>query len=238
MYACHTKQTNWPRERHYETGDSPAATLSHWGQASSRKQSECGRHGLSNILKLQATFLYSFYHQRAGKTNLFHMIGGRFHAGITLLTFDKFHEFPWQNKTVLIFVDSQAWWNEQKVGGWGKFEEIWGKTQKTQNQFRPSQVNWIFYPSEAQLVYSNICKWGWGRFLQGTWWGEFLKGGGILYRSEPLQQRGGRAYAFLVASEKVVGLSLPPLCDVGVEGVVVVPPQYVVFAKRYWIFLA
>ena len=34
------------------------ATLSdHWGQASSREQSECGRHGLSNILKLQATFL-------------------------------------------------------------------------------------------------------------------------------------------------------------------------------------
>ena len=34
----------------YETGDSPAATLSHWGQASSRKRSECGRHGVSNIL--------------------------------------------------------------------------------------------------------------------------------------------------------------------------------------------
>ena len=34
----------------YETGDSPVATLSYWGQASSRKQSECGRHGLSNIL--------------------------------------------------------------------------------------------------------------------------------------------------------------------------------------------
>ena len=62
-------------EGHYETGDSPAATLSHWGQASSRKQSECGRHGLSNILKLQATFLYSIYHL-AGKTNLFHMRGG------------------------------------------------------------------------------------------------------------------------------------------------------------------
>ena len=39
---------------------------------SSRKQSRCGRHGLSNILKLQVTFLYSIYHQRAGKTNLFH----------------------------------------------------------------------------------------------------------------------------------------------------------------------
>ena len=50
-------------------------------QASSRKLSECGRHGLSNILKLQATFLYSMYHQRAGKTNLFHMRGGRFHDG-------------------------------------------------------------------------------------------------------------------------------------------------------------
>ena len=31
----------------------------YWGQASSCKQSWCGRHGLSNILKLQATFLYS-----------------------------------------------------------------------------------------------------------------------------------------------------------------------------------
>ena len=37
----------------------------YWGQGSSRKQSQCGRHGLSNILKLQATFLYSIYHQRA-----------------------------------------------------------------------------------------------------------------------------------------------------------------------------
>ena len=70
--------TNRLREIPYETGVSPAATLSHYGQASSRKQSQCGRHGLSNILKLQATFLYSFYHQRAGKTNLFHMRGGRF----------------------------------------------------------------------------------------------------------------------------------------------------------------
>ena len=39
------------------------------------KQSRCGRYGLSNILKLQATFLYSIYHQRAGETNLFHMRG-------------------------------------------------------------------------------------------------------------------------------------------------------------------
>ena len=52
----------------------------YWGQVSSRKQSRCGRHGLSNILKLKATFLYSIYHQQAGKTNLFHMRGGRFHA--------------------------------------------------------------------------------------------------------------------------------------------------------------
>ena len=66
-----------------ETGDSPA-TLSHWGQASSRKKTECGRHGLLNILKLQATFLYSIYHQRACKINLFHMRGGRFYAGNTL----------------------------------------------------------------------------------------------------------------------------------------------------------
>ena len=82
------KQTNWPCERPYETGDSPAATLSHWGQVSSRKQSECGMYGLSNILELIPTFLYSIYHQRAGKTNLFHMRGGRFHAGNTLCTFN------------------------------------------------------------------------------------------------------------------------------------------------------
>ena len=60
----------------YETGDSPEATLSHWGQPSSRKQPECGRHDLWNILKLQVAFLYAIYHQRAGKTNLFHMRGG------------------------------------------------------------------------------------------------------------------------------------------------------------------
>ena len=41
---------------------------------------------VSSILKLQATFLYSIYHQRAGKTNLFHMKGGRFQAGNTLYT--------------------------------------------------------------------------------------------------------------------------------------------------------
>ena len=35
----------------------------------------CQRHDLSNILKLQAAFLYSIYYQRAGKTSLFHMRG-------------------------------------------------------------------------------------------------------------------------------------------------------------------
>ena len=90
IYAGRTilsKQTKRPCERHYETRDSPTTTLSQWGKASSRKQSEYGRHGLSNILKLQATFLNSTYHQRAGKTNLFHMRGGRFHAGNTSCTF-------------------------------------------------------------------------------------------------------------------------------------------------------
>ena len=67
-----------------------------WGQASSRKQSWCGRQGLSNILKLQAMFLYSIYH-RAGKTNLFH-IRGRFHAGNTSCTFKIW------NKTCLLKV--------------------------------------------------------------------------------------------------------------------------------------
>ena len=51
------------------------------------KQSECGRHSLSNILKLQAMFLYLIYYQRAGKNNLLHMRGGRFHAGNTLCIF-------------------------------------------------------------------------------------------------------------------------------------------------------
>ena len=62
--------------------------IPYWGQASSRKQSQCGRHGLSNILKLQATFLYSIYHQRVGKTNLFHMRGCRFHVFNTWCTFN------------------------------------------------------------------------------------------------------------------------------------------------------
>ena len=53
------------------------------GSRNSRKQSRCGRHSLSNILKLQATFLYSIYHQRAGKTNLFHMRGVDFMHFIT-----------------------------------------------------------------------------------------------------------------------------------------------------------
>ena len=34
------------------------------------RQSRCGRHGFSNILKLQATFLYSIYHQRAAGADL------------------------------------------------------------------------------------------------------------------------------------------------------------------------
>ena len=53
-----------------------------------RKQSRCGRHSLSNILKLQAMFLYSIHHQRAGKTNLFHMKGSRFHAFNNWCTFN------------------------------------------------------------------------------------------------------------------------------------------------------
>ena len=83
IYAGQPKPFKTNQLTTYETGVSPAATLSHWGQASSRKQSKCGMHSLSNILKLQATFLYSIYHQRAGKTNLCHMRGGQFHAGNT-----------------------------------------------------------------------------------------------------------------------------------------------------------
>ena len=36
------------------------------------EREQCRRHNLSNILK-QAAFLYSIYHQQAGKTSLFHM---------------------------------------------------------------------------------------------------------------------------------------------------------------------
>ena len=64
----------------------------YWGQTSSCKQSRCGRHGLSNILKLQAMFLYLIYHQRAGKTNFFHMRWVDFTLGIRyvpLMTLDK-----------------------------------------------------------------------------------------------------------------------------------------------------
>ena len=58
----------------------------YWGQASSRKQFWCGSHGLSNILKLQARFLYSIYHERAGKSTLFHMRGDWYHAFNTWCT--------------------------------------------------------------------------------------------------------------------------------------------------------
>ena len=80
VYAARTnlcKQANCPREIPYETVGFPQP-----------KQSEYVMHGLSNILKLQATFLYSIYQQRPGKTNLFHMRGGQFHAGNMLCTFN------------------------------------------------------------------------------------------------------------------------------------------------------
>ena len=47
----------------------------------------CGRHHLSTILKLQAAFLYSIYHQRAGKTSLLHMRGVDFTHFNTCCTF-------------------------------------------------------------------------------------------------------------------------------------------------------
>ena len=85
------KPTDHP-ERPYETGVSPTATLALWAQASSRKQYECWMHGISNILELIATFLYSIYQQQAGKTNLFHVRGGRFHTGNTICTFKWIRE--------------------------------------------------------------------------------------------------------------------------------------------------
>ena len=86
VYAGHTNFQIKPTDHFTKLGIPHAtATLSHhWGQASSRKQSECGRHSLSNIFNLQATLLQVFNlspTSHAGKTNLFHMRGGRFHAG-------------------------------------------------------------------------------------------------------------------------------------------------------------
>ena len=45
------------------------------------------RHDLSNILKLQAAFLYSIYHHRLGKTSLSHMRRVDFMYFITCCTF-------------------------------------------------------------------------------------------------------------------------------------------------------
>ena len=44
-------------------------------------------HGPPNILELITMFLHSIYQQPAGKSNLFHMTGGRFHSGNTWGTF-------------------------------------------------------------------------------------------------------------------------------------------------------
>ena len=49
----------------------------------------CRRHDLSNILKLQAAFLYSIYHQRVCKTSLFHMSGVDFMHCNTCCTFKQ-----------------------------------------------------------------------------------------------------------------------------------------------------
>ena len=88
------KIQNKPTDHALPLGSNEVVTTSawrvqpiYWGQASSRKQSECGTHGLSNILKLQATFFFSIYHRRAGTANLFHMRGGRVHAFNTQCTF-------------------------------------------------------------------------------------------------------------------------------------------------------
>ena len=108
----------------------------YWGQASSRKQSPWGRHSLSKILKLQATFLYSIYHQRAGKTNLFHMRGGRFHAFNTWCTFNVIPKCldSWSAETVETIsaahreattdpgrTASATWWRWHQVAG-----QVWG----------------------------------------------------------------------------------------------------------------
>ena len=60
-----------------------AATLSHWGQASSRKQSKFGMHGLSNILKLykQRSSIQFITNEQVKLISFIYMRIGRFHAG-------------------------------------------------------------------------------------------------------------------------------------------------------------
>ena len=131
VYAAPTnlcKQTNWPCKISYGTGVSPTATLSHWGQASSRKQSECGRHALSNILKLQATFLYSMYHQWAGKTNLFHMRQVEFTLGIRYIPLNYY-----------------AYWMV-------KWEILWGQGHQSPTEHKGVAL------TECVSVYMFICK--------------------------------------------------------------------------------
>ena len=72
----------------FETGVSPTAKLSHWGQATSRKQPECGRHGLSNILKLyeQRSCIQSITNDQVKLIS--YERGCRFHAGNTWCTFN------------------------------------------------------------------------------------------------------------------------------------------------------
>ena len=63
------------------------------------------RHNLSNILKLEAAFLYSIYHQQAGKTSLFHMRGVDFTYFKTCCTFNTWKIMcNWMNFTKQLLV--------------------------------------------------------------------------------------------------------------------------------------
>ena len=57
----------------------------------SRKQSECGRHGLSNILNYKQRSCIQIITNEQVKLMSFIMRGGRFHAGNTLCTFKSAH---------------------------------------------------------------------------------------------------------------------------------------------------
>ena len=72
------KQTNWPLTK---LGFPPNCHTIPLVSSEFTSTVRMCNTGLSNILELIATFLYSIYHQRAAKTNLFHVRGGRFHAG-------------------------------------------------------------------------------------------------------------------------------------------------------------
>ena len=75
------KPTDYRRYLLTKLGSPPTSTLSHWGQASFHKQSECGRHGLPNVLTLQQRSCIQFITNEQVKLTLY-MSGVDFTLGI------------------------------------------------------------------------------------------------------------------------------------------------------------